>query len=52
MAIRIGLNGFGRIGRYMTRLLAGNNDLELVVVNAHRGTNADLVHLLRYDSVH
>ena len=52
MAVRIGLNGFGRIGRYMTRLLAGNKDLELVVVNAHRGSNSDLVHLLRYDSVH
>ncbi len=52
MAIRIGLNGFGRIGRYMTRLLAGNTELEMVVVNAHRGSNSDLVHLLRYDSVH
>ncbi|GAU07968.1 type I glyceraldehyde-3-phosphate dehydrogenase [Desulfoplanes formicivorans] len=52
MAIRIGMNGFGRIGRYMTRLLAGDNDLELVVINAHRGTNGDLAHLLRYDSVH
>ncbi len=52
MAIRIGLNGFGRIGRYMARLLAGDNDFELVVVNGHRGTNSDLAHLLRYDSVH
>lgn len=52
MAIRIGLNGFGRIGRYMARLLAGDQDFELVVVNGHRGTNSDLAHLLRYDSVH
>ncbi|WP_462325504.1 type I glyceraldehyde-3-phosphate dehydrogenase [Desulfoplanes sp.] len=52
MAIRIGLNGFGRIGRYMARLMAGEQDLELVVVNAHRGSNNDLAHLLRYDSVH
>ncbi len=52
MAIKIGLNGFGRIGRYMARLLADEKDLELVVVNAHRGSNSDLTHLLRYDSVH
>ncbi|PIE68969.1 MAG: type I glyceraldehyde-3-phosphate dehydrogenase [Deltaproteobacteria bacterium] len=52
MAIKIGLNGFGRIGRYMTKLLAGDQDLELVVVNEIQGTNKDLAHLLKYDSVH
>lgn len=51
MAIKIGINGFGRIGRYMARLLAGNPDYELVVVNA-RSKNEDLAHLLKYDSVH
>lgn len=51
MAIKIGMNGFGRIGRYLTRLLAENNDFELVVVNA-RASNEDLAHLLKYDSVH
>jgi len=51
MATKIGLNGFGRIGRYMARLLAGDNDLELVAVNA-RASNEDLAHLLKYDSVH
>jgi len=51
MATRIGLNGFGRIGRYMARLLAGDKDLELVAVNA-RASNEDLAHLLKYDSVH
>ncbi|XPV74821.1 MAG: type I glyceraldehyde-3-phosphate dehydrogenase [Desulfovibrio sp.] len=51
MAVKIGINGFGRIGRYLTRLLAGNEELELVAVNA-RATNEDLVHLLKYDSVH
>ncbi|MEF2232038.1 MAG: type I glyceraldehyde-3-phosphate dehydrogenase [Pseudodesulfovibrio sp.] len=51
MATKIGLNGFGRIGRYMTRLLAGDKDLELVAVNA-RASNEDLAHLLKYDSVH
>ncbi|MBN2140073.1 MAG: type I glyceraldehyde-3-phosphate dehydrogenase [Desulfovibrionaceae bacterium] len=51
MAVKIGINGFGRIGRYLTRLLAGDADLELVAVNA-RASNQDLAHLLRYDSVH
>ncbi len=50
MALRIGLNGFGRIGRYLTRLLAHEKDIELVI-NA-RATNEDLARLLKYDSVH
>lgn len=51
MATKIGLNGFGRIGRYLARLLAEESDLELAVVNA-RASNEDLAHLLKYDSVH
>ena len=51
MATKIGLNGFGRIGRYLARLLANESDLELVAVNA-RASNEDLAHLLKYDSVH
>lgn len=51
MATKIGLNGFGRIGRYLARLLADEKDLELVAVNA-RASNEDLAHLLKYDSVH
>jgi glyceraldehyde 3-phosphate dehydrogenase len=51
MATKIGLNGFGRIGRYLARLLAEESDLELVAVNA-RASNEDLAHLLKYDSVH
>jgi glyceraldehyde 3-phosphate dehydrogenase len=34
MAVKIALNGFGRIGRYLTRILTGNDDIELVCVNA------------------
>ncbi len=51
MALRIALNGFGRIGRYLTRLLAVQNEVELVAVNA-RGDNQSLARLLKYDSVH
>jgi glyceraldehyde 3-phosphate dehydrogenase len=51
MTIRIGMNGFGRIGRYMARLLSSIQDMELTVVNA-RADNEQLAHLLQYDSVH
>ncbi len=51
MAVKLGINGFGRIGRYLTRLLADEKGLELVCVNA-RASNEDLAHLLKYDSVH
>ncbi|GAB6059796.1 type I glyceraldehyde-3-phosphate dehydrogenase [Desulfonatronum parangueonense] len=51
MSVRIGINGFGRIGRYMTRLLAADPEVTLVAVNA-RAENSALVHLLKYDSVH
>lgn len=51
MTLKIGMNGFGRIGRYLTRLLADADGCELVAVNA-RADNAQLAHLLKYDSVH
>jgi glyceraldehyde 3-phosphate dehydrogenase len=51
MATRIGINGFGRIGRYLTRLLADEKGVELVAINA-RAENKDLAHLFKYDSVH
>ena len=51
MAARVALNGFGRIGRYFARIVAGRDDIQLVAVNA-RGDNAQLAHLLKYDSVH
>jgi len=50
--IRIGVNGFGRVGRLVTRLLfADKRDIELVALNA-RADSATLAHLLRHDSVH
>ncbi|MDE5681502.1 MAG: type I glyceraldehyde-3-phosphate dehydrogenase [Mailhella sp.] len=52
MAVKkIGINGFGRIGRYLVRLLADSNELEVAVINA-RADNAGLAHLLKYDSTH
>ena len=51
MAINIGINGFGRIGRYLLCLLQDNPNLNLSVVNA-RADNSTLAHLLKYDSVY
>jgi len=45
------MNGFGRIGRYLTRLLRDNPDLDLRVINA-RADNHTYAHLLKYDSVY
>lgn len=51
MAVRIGINGFGRIGRYLVRLLASDEELQVVAINA-RADNASLAHLFKYDSSH
>lgn len=49
--IRVGVNGFGRIGRYLTRLLVQDTAVQLVVVNDIAPTET-LMHLFKYDSVH
>ena len=53
MAIRIGINGFGRIGRLVLRAAAeaGRNDVHVVGIN-DLGPVETNAHLLRYDSVH
>jgi glyceraldehyde 3-phosphate dehydrogenase len=53
MAIRIGINGFGRIGRNVVRAAKamGAGDLDFVAVNDITDTKT-LAHLLKYDSVH
>lgn len=51
MAIRIGINGFGRIGRNVFRAAYGRQDLEVVAIN-NRTSGEILPHLLKYDSVH
>ena len=51
MAVRIGLNGFGRIGRNLFRASINEPRLEFVAINDITDA-ATLAHLLRYDSVH
>ena len=51
MTVRVGINGFGRIGRnFMRAVLASGADIEIVGVN-DLTDNATLAHLLKYDSI-
>ncbi len=53
MVVRVGINGFGRIGRLTFRALieSGRKDIEVVGINDLGSTEAN-AHLLKYDSVH
>ncbi len=50
MSVKVGINGFGRIGRNVVRAAMGRKDVEVVAVNDLTDT-ATLAHLLKYDSV-
>ncbi len=52
MTIRLGINGFGRIGRLAVRALPGHPELQLVHINETKGGVATAAHLLEFDSVH
>lgn len=51
MTVRVGINGFGRIGRVVMRAALKRNDLEIVHINDLTDPKT-LAHLLKYDSVH
>ena len=51
MAIKVGINGFGRIGRLAYRVMADDPDIEVVAIN-DLGDIPTMAHLLKYDSVH
>jgi glyceraldehyde 3-phosphate dehydrogenase len=50
MAVKVGINGFGRIGRNVFRASLGNPEIEIVAVN-DLTSPATLAHLLKYDSI-
>ena len=50
MAVKVGINGFGRIGRNIFRTALGDKEIEFVAVNDITDTKT-LAHLLKYDSV-
>lgn len=51
MTVKVGINGFGRIGRVVFRAALNNPNVEVVAVNDLTDANM-LAHLLKYDSVH
>jgi glyceraldehyde 3-phosphate dehydrogenase len=50
MAIKVGINGFGRIGRNVLRTALGDKEIDIVAVNDLTDTKT-LAHLLKYDSI-
>lgn len=51
MTVKVGINGFGRIGRNVFRAALNNADMEIVAINDLTDANM-LAHLLKYDTVH
>ena len=51
MAVKVAINGLGRIGRCVARIISDRDDIELVAVNAS-GTDEMIQYNLKYDSVH
>lgn len=52
MPIKIGINGFGRMGRLSMRAIFDQSDVEIVQINDPAGDAKTLAHLLNFDSVH
>src|SRR5262245_26151092 len=50
MAVKVGINGFGRIGRNIMRAALGDRNIDFVAVNDLTNA-ATLAHLLKYDSI-
>ncbi len=51
MGVRVGINGFGRIGRHVFKIAMENSDMEVVAINDLTDAKT-LAHLLKYDSVY
>lgn len=51
VAVRVAINGFGRIGRKVMRLALERSDIEVVAINSLSPIEVD-AHLLKYDSIH
>ena len=49
--VKVGINGFGRIGRCALRIAVKNPEVEVVAVNARSGIDT-YAHLLKYDTLH
>lgn len=50
--LKVGLNGFGRIGRAFTRIALERNTFDLAVINTRKSSNKMMAYMLQYDSVY
>ena len=51
MAIKVAINGLGRIGKCVAKIISDRNDIELVAVNAGGGSDTEIEYGLKYDSI-
>ncbi len=51
MTVRVGINGFGRVGRCALRTILGRKEMEIVAINSRADVKV-LAHLFKYDSIH
>lgn len=52
MRLKVGLNGFGRIGRVFTRIALTKNTFDIVAINTRKTPSSMMAYLLQYDSVY
>ena len=52
MTLKVGINGFGRIGRIVARILSVRKDFKLVVINEIDDDINNLAYLLKHDSIY
>lgn len=50
--VKVGVNGFGRIGRALTRIAAARTDIEIVAINTRKSQNDMMAYTLQHDSVY
>lgn len=50
--LRVGINGFGRIGRAFTRIASMQDTFDIVMINTRKSTPEALAYMLKYDSVY
>ena len=51
MAVKVAINGLGRIGKCVAKIISKRDDIELVAVNAGGGSDAEIAYSLKYDSI-
>jgi glyceraldehyde 3-phosphate dehydrogenase len=51
MAVKVAINGLGRIGKCVAKIISDRDDIELVAINAGGGSDSEIAYGLKYDSI-